>query len=286
MLKRIFMVFSLFLLTVPLAADSGEIDSLLAILRSHRNEDLLSLLTEERHYHIFYLNGAYQNRTYFTGRDIGVDQYNVSLLTAYHYRGFTASAGALIYSEFEPHWNLTQLSLGYRRQLFRNLPLEAGISYGRYCFHDTDDSLTVMYPNSLALNLSYAAPHWGLMLDPVIFFGDSSTAQISTSVFGDLPLLRLKGGSRFKLKPRISMIFGNEPSAYTALPGTLTPLVSESFGLLNTEIVIPLLWYRGNLDVSAGFHYNIPHAPGGDTEYEPTSFISLSAGYIFSFAGK
>ncbi len=285
MLKRVLMIFPLSLSHCRFCGDSGR-----SIPAGHikisPNEDLLSCLRRSGTHHIVYLNGAYQNRTYFTGRDIGVNQYNVSLMAAYHYRGFTASAGALIYSEFEPHWNLTQLSLGYRRQFFRKLPLEAGISYGRYCFHDPDDSLTVMYPNSLALDLSYAAPHWGLMLDPVIFFGDGSTAQISASVFGDLPLLRLKGGSRFKLKPRIGVIFGNEPSAYTELPGALPPLTAESFGLLNTEIVIPLLWYCGDLDIRAGFHYNIPHAPGGDTAYAPTSFISLSAGYIFSFAGK
>ena len=64
MLKRILFI-ALFCSSLSFAQS---IDSLLAILESHQEEDQwLSLLSGEANYHLFYFQASYDNTSYFAG---------------------------------------------------------------------------------------------------------------------------------------------------------------------------------------------------------------------------
>ncbi|MDX9777558.1 MAG: hypothetical protein RBT43_02220 [bacterium] len=280
----IFIMGALFLFPFFLAAQ--DLDSLLAILRSHRDEDIFALLGKGREYHILYAQTAFQNRTYFSGRDIGVDQWNATFQTAYAYRGFSAAAATMIYSEFEPHWNLSMISAGYRHALSRKSPLDLSLSYERYFYHDPDDSLNGAFPNALQLGLSYSGVHWGAILNPALFFGSGgTTSQESISLYGDFRIWR-KNDLLMRFRPRLSLIFGSEISTHTQVPGDPSSQEREIYGLLNSAFEVPLLLRWKDLDLALAWHFNLPRAPGSDTDYAPTSLFSISLGYMNAFAGK
>lgn len=270
---------------LPVLAAAQDIDSLLAVLKARQKEDIFAFLDGKRHYHVIYGQTAYQNRTYFTGRDIGVDQYNVTLQAAYNYRGFSAAAAGIIYSKFEPHWNLSMLSLGYSHQILRNVPLDVSLSYDRYFYHDPTDTLSAAYPNALMLSLSYSATHWGLALNPGIFFGKALTSQQSISAWLDQGIWR-KGDLRLKSRPSLSLIFGSEISTYIRMPGDQPPLIETSYGLLNTALSLPLTARWKDLDMTIAYYLNFPNAPGSDIKYAPTSFFQISLGYIIVIPSK
>ena len=283
--KQLPVICMLMMFLLPAASRGQDLDSLLAILESHREEDIFSFLTTAHHYHTIYTGMDYRNRTYYAGRDIGVQQYNLTVHASYHYRGFTAGAGSLIYSQFEPHWNMSFISLAYRKQLLKDITLDGAISGERYISHSANDSLTLLYPNGLRAGLFHYAPHWGLMFEPSLYFGGGITAQLNAGVYGNIRLLRLKGGHRFMLMPEMNLVFGYAASAYAQMPGSGTEEDTGVFGLMNTEFRIPLTWYWKDLDMRVALHFNFPRDPGGVTEYAPTRLISAGAGYMFSIQG-
>lgn len=280
-LLHILLIIFLALPAIPAAQD---IDSLLAVLKARQKEDIFAFLYGNRHYHVIYGQTIYQNHTYFTGRDIGVDQYNVTLQAAYNYRGFSAAAAGTIYSEFEPHWNLSMISLGYSRQILHSVPLDVSLSYNRYFFRDPEDTLSAAYPNALMLNLSYSAPHGGFALNPGMFFGTAFSGQQSISAWLYHGIWR-KEDLRMKSRPSLSLIFGTEISAYIQMPEDQPPLVKTSYGLLNTALCIPLTIQWKDLDMTAAYYLNFPNAPGSDTEYAPTWFFQISLGYMIAIPG-
>ncbi|MDD3095896.1 MAG: hypothetical protein PHD63_06605 [Candidatus Marinimicrobia bacterium] len=280
----IFLLAAFFWLPFSLAAQ--DLDSLLAILESHRNEDIYAILGKGREYHMLYAQAAFENRTYFSGRDIGIEQWNVTFQTVYFYRGFSAAAATMIYSEFEPRWNLSLVSAAYRHTLSRKLPLDLSLSYERYCYHDPDDSLNGAFPNALQLNISVSRTHWGAALNPALFFGSGGAiSQESISFYGDFRIWR-KNDLRLRFRPRLSLIFGSEISTYTQFPGDPDPQETKIYGLLNSAIEMPLILHWKDLDLAVVWHFNLPRAPGSDTEYEPTSLFGFSLGYLGAFSGK
>lgn len=280
---------SLYLLLIifsalPALATAQDIDSLLAVLKARQKENIFAFLNGNQHYHVIYGQTTYQNRTYFTGRDIGVDQYNLTLQAAYNYRGFSAAVAGIIYSEFEPHWNLSMLSLAYGHQLLRSVPLDISLSYDRYFYHDPTDTMSAAYPNALMLNFSYSAPRWGLALNPGIFFGTAFTSQQSVSAWLDQEIWR-KDDLHLKIRPSLSLILGSGISAYIQMPGDQPPLIETSYGLLNAAISLPLKIRYRDLDMAIAYNLNLPNAPGSDTKYAPTSFLQISLGYIIVIPG-
>ncbi len=275
------------LILIPCLLTAQDIDSLLAVLKSYQDEDWFLLLNDNSKYHIVYVQTGFENNTYFTGRDIGVDQYNMYIQTVYNYRGFTAAAAGVIYSEFEPHWYTSMLSLGYQKGIISPLPLDLSVSYDRYFFHDSDDSLLSTFPNSLNLGVVHTSPYWGVLLDYSLLFGTETSSQFSGALYTKFTLLRWKGGNKCILKPQMSFVFGSEETAFLRLPGSRRPPISSTrFGLLNTEITIPLICYAGDVDMSLAYRYNIPRSLDAETEYAATSLFSLSLGYMFGFRGK
>lgn len=280
----------IFILAVVLLFSSSlaaqDLDSLLAILKSHRDEDIFAFLSGKRHYHILYAQSVFQSRSYFSGRDIGVEQWNTTLQTAYAYRGFSAVIATAFYSEFLPHWNFSMISAGYRHTLSGKSPLDLSLSYERYFYHDPDDSLNGAFPNALQLGLSYSRVHWGAILNPALFFGSGgTTSQESISMYGDFRIWR-KNDLLMRFRPRLSLIFGSEISTYTQVPGDPSSQEREIYGLLNSAFEVPLLLRWKDLDLAVAWHFNLPRAPGSDTDYAPTSLFSISLGYMNAFAGK
>jgi len=275
----------LFLCTFLQSQDfDREIDSLLAVLRSHKEDEWMNMLRGDNKYHIIYTQAGFENKTYFTGRDVGVDQFNLMLGASYHYRGFTASFGGAIYPAFEPRWYASVLSFSYGNTVLLPFPLDLLIGYDRSFFHAQEDTLNTMLPNGLHISAGHNAKRWTAYLDYSLLFGSEVSSQLSCGMSFRQTLLHWKNINKLSIEPAVSLLFGDEESVYYPLPGgNRPPMVVKNFGLLNTALYIPLVCYWGDADISVGFQYNIPRSADGENAYDPTYLFSLSGGYMFSF---
>jgi hypothetical protein len=283
----VFVVLLFLCLSLPAQDFDHEIDSLLAVLRSHKEEDWMGLLQGNNTYHMIYTQAGFENKTYFAGRDIGVEQFNLMVSTSYHYRGITAFFGGMVYPEFEPRWYASVLSLSYGNTVFIPFPLDLQVGYDRSFLHAERDTLTAMLPNNIHLGAGYAAKRWGVHVNYSLLFGSDISSQLSGSLSAKQMLFRWKNGNKLRIEPTLSLLFADEESIYYPLPGgNRPPVIVKTFGLLNTVFHIPLVCYWGDADISLGFQYNIPRSTDGESEYDPTYLFTVSAGYVLGFKGK
>ncbi len=282
MLKRILL--SVLLCASFLAAD--ELDSLLAVLESRREDEAwLNLLLGRADYHLVYVKAGYESNSYFSGRDVGLDQYNVALQAAYHFKGFTATAAGIIYPDLVPRWNISFLSAGYRLPL--SLPLDIDLAYDRYIFHTPVDSLKGSFPNGFRLGLSHQKPAWGLIAGYTLLAGEGFFSQANVGGHLMLTLFRWGRSGALRFQPRVDLLFGNEMVALALVPGgDPTPDYTYAFGLLNTTFTVPLNFYWGDLDVALAWQLNLPRSLDAEAVYTPTHLISFSLGYAFSILQK
>jgi hypothetical protein len=305
MFKRILLII-LFFSSFLIAQD---IDSLLAILESHQDdEEWLAILSGEANYHLFYFQGAYESNSYFAGRDIGLDQFNATLQATYSYKQFSATVTGIFYEAFYPPLQATALSLNYRLSL--KFPVDIDVNYGRYFFSSDSDTLTGSYPNSFGFGLSHSAKFWGVNADFSLLAGSEGVVpQILTSAYGNFKLYTWNKKNSISIRVEPGFYFGSETTALATAPGTWRakpvgsnpgrgqgsgpgqgqtpePTYSTSFGLLNTEINFHLLVYLGDFDMTFTVRNNRPRSVDTEIAYAPTSLVSLSAGYAFSFIGK
>ncbi|MEA3392547.1 MAG: hypothetical protein U9Q91_06170 [Candidatus Marinimicrobia bacterium] len=305
MIKRILHIIIFILFLLPGMAAAQDIDSLLAILESHQDdEEWLAILSGETNYHLFYAQADYESNSYFAGRDIGLDQFNATLQATYSYKQFSTTLAGIFYEAFYPPLQATALSLNYRLPL--KFPVDIDVNYGRYFF--SSDTLTGSYPNSFGLGLSHNAGFWGANADFSLLTGSEGVVpQILTSAYGSFILYTWNKKNSISIRVEPGFYFGSETTALATAPGTWRAKIigsgpgrgqgsgggqtpettySTSFGLLNTEINFHLLVYLGDLDMTFTVRNNRPRSVDTEIAYAPTSLISFSTGYAFSFIGK
>ena len=289
------------------------IDSLLAVLESRQSdEEWLALLSGEANIHLFYVQASYNNNSYFAGRDIGLDQFNATLQATYSYKQFSTSLAGAFYEAFTPPFQTVALSVNYRLPL--TIPLDIDVNYGRYFFLGDNDTLLGSYPNSLGLGLSHTGKFWGASADFSLLAGiDGIAPQIMTTVYGNFKIFSWKDHNSISIKPELGYYFGSELTALVTAPGTIfakstgngngqgqgpgpgqgggsgqteLPEYVTAFGLLNTKLNIYVSAILGDMDITLAVQTNRPRSTDAEIAYAPTSMISFSLGYAFSFIGK
>ncbi|MCK4530592.1 MAG: hypothetical protein KAU44_05400 [Candidatus Marinimicrobia bacterium] len=312
MLKRIILTLLLCFALLPGIVAAQDIDSLLAILESHRNdEEWLAILSGEANYHLLYFQIGYESDSYFAGRDIGLEQANLTAQASYSYKQFSLSTAAIIYPQLYPPLQATALSVNYRIPL--KFPINIDINYGRYFFNSENDTLSSIYPNGFGLGLSHHAKFWGVSTDMSLLTGSEGLApQIDASIYGNFKIFSWKKDNYISVRPEIGIYFGSETTARARVPRGLAKITgpgdglgngngndqgggsgsgqeivySTAFGLLNTSMNIHLLATLGDFDVGITIQNNRPRSVEAEIAYAPTSMVSVTAGYAFSIIGK
>lgn len=316
MLRR----YILLVLLLPSLIFAQNLDSLLNILKSHENDDeWLDIISGEKNYHLIYFQATYENDSYFAGRDIGLNQYNLTAQATYSFKQLSLTAATIMYESLDPPLQAIAASVNYRLPL--KFPINVDINYDRYFFLDENDTLSGIYPNGFGLGLSYSKKFWGASLDASLLTGEDGIApQIKPNIYGQFNLFSWNSHNSFSIKPELAWYFGSELTALTSAPGdrrqfakpadsdngqgtgsgngqgdgpgtgtgtgTIEPEYMYSFGLMNTEINIYLLLEIDDFDMSFGFQNNSPRAVDIEIAYPRTSMVSFSMGYAFSFLGK
>ena len=130
------------------------------------DEEMLTLLTGKSNYQFLYVRTHFENESYFSGRDIGIDQQNYSAqLSYFHSAGFSAGLGSIWYSQFNPRLYATSLMLGYSGKFGKSNDYRYRSSYNRYFFSKMDSVDSHAFNNAFAVGATIDKGFIGTRLD-------------------------------------------------------------------------------------------------------------------------
>ena len=270
-----------------LNAQEEKLDSLLEVIL-FEDEELVSLLTGKSNYQFLYARTHFENRSYFSGRDIGIEQQNYSAqLSYFHSAGFSAGVGTIWYSQFNPKLYATSLSLGYSGRIGKSNDYRYRSSYNRYIFSKMDSVDSHAFNNAFAVGATIDKGFIGTRLDLALLTGEETAGQVSWDLYGDITLVKLGTFDKIKFEPEISFFFGKEIVAYYELggPGQNQDYIlveDTDFGMLNTAFRFPITIDYKNFDLEIAYNINLPNSMLTEDKLPMTTYFNVSLGYIFS----
>ncbi len=248
--------------------------------------DLTNAITKFR---FIYARSEFENKTFFSGQDLGIDQFNIANQIFYQGpKGLSLGLAGILYSGFNPKYNTTILSAGYNNRISALNKVSLRATFNHFFFAKVDSIEENAFNNSINIGATYQLKNIGTSADFSMLLGNDPSFQLSWDLFTDFTIIKFGLFSKLKFGPEFSMYFGNETvvsSHYLILPRRTAEIYSESnpFGLRNSVLRMPVSYSYKNLDLRAGYNFNFPRIPGLDSKPGNTSFFNLSVGYMFSF---
>lgn len=253
-------------------------------------ESLDQMLASFTDYSFLYLSVNYNSDTYFSGRDIDIDQYNiVPQLTYMHSKGFYAGISGIYYEEFSPHWDVTTLTAGYGNSLGKKKLWRYFGSYSHYFYANDYENLYNSTINA-GLSIRNKNRNIGTQLSGAYYFGDEVTYQIVSRTFAVVNVLKSKK-HHIKLRPQLSIVAGTQivdlsggsiQKAFYVKQEESDDLILQNnvFGLINTQVNLPLQYHSGRFDLEFGYNLNFPSELEGESGLENTGFFNAGIGYL------
>jgi hypothetical protein len=261
-----------------------DIDGLLDELFFNDQQFLDELIESDFSYNFIYTSVSYNNNTYFSGRDVGTNQFNViPQVSYYHSSGFNASISGIYYQEFSPNWDFTSLSLGYFNTLGEQKMFVYNLGYTKYFYSDGYDGFT----NSIDLSFGVRNKkrNFGTTISASYVFGTDVSYQVVSNTFVNFTLKRISNFA-VRLRPAFNFIIAKQSLATEKIifidhQRILETVNFNIFDILNTQINIPISVSTKSWDFEFGYHLNFPNAVLKEKNLPTTSFFSLSLGYLF-----
>jgi hypothetical protein len=257
------------------AQQEDKIDSLLNDLIF--NDNTLSTENESVKYDFIYTGASYSNKTYYAGREVGSDLMNIGGFAFYfHSSGLFAGASGLCFDELNPEYCSTTLTFGYGHSLDKNNLFNFKSSYSRFIFNDADSSSIYPYENNLNLGLSFSKGWFGMRVQGNFLFGNDYTYNLIPAISSSFNFWEFGRNNKFNFGPEISCYLGTE---------TITKKSKKTedvFGLLNTQLNIPLSINLGNFELQVSYSLDVPFSQDNSVSYSPSSSYGISAAYMFS----
>ena len=264
--------------------DQGdEFDMLLDELFFNEQQFIDDILDSFVPYNFIYANLSFESNTYFTGRDSGVDQFNlVPQLSYYHSSGFNASISGIYYQEYTPHWDFTSVYLGYFKNIGKNQAFGFEGGYTRYFYSDGWDVFTNAL--NLGVGLRNKKRTLGTKLSGTFLFGTDEAFQLISRTYGRVLITR-RESFVLKFRPQLNFIIAQQTIELERLdPDTNDPTgefeYDDVFGLLNTQINLPIALATRSWDFEVGYDINFPNPVESEPNLDPTSYFHISIGYL------
>ncbi|MDT8401268.1 MAG: hypothetical protein RQ743_06210 [Bacteroidales bacterium] len=275
-----------------LSAQEDKIDAILDSMFFSKDEEILLMLAEmNRTHHFLYARMGYDNKTTYAGREIGTDQYNMAGQLFYiNSLGFNIGVSGAWYSQMDPSYRSTIVTAGYSNGLKKNKWLRYRISYNRYFYNINDSKFEPVYTGSAGAGISLKAGPVGTRLDYSLLMGSEYGSKVSADLYGNFTLFKIGSKAKFRILPEISFYFGSEAvesDRYSYLddsmqsPGSAELVYEDRFGLMNTQLSLPLEFSIGDFDVEVAYIYNINRSIDPDYTFDNVPVISFSVGYFF-----
>ncbi len=265
------------------------------------------------------INVGYISRITSSGRDLDVNQFGFNVGASYYHKsGFFSSISGFWYSDFDPKYNLTALSVGYIGFIGSKFAYIG--SYDHSFFHGEDNpGFTNTLNASAIFDFKFIEPN----LDYNFYFGSETAHRINPGITFDIKKQHWLIFESISFRPSFSLIFGNStivnnkfrttddevfnqfleerPRLKTFLESDPTDeelerflqffpraarfLETENknvFGLMNYGFTAPIALNMGDISFIISYTYNIPvELPGELFELSPNDYISLSLSYKF-----
>ena len=260
-----------------------EIDLLLDDLIFNDQQFVEDILNSFNTYNFMYTNLSFDSNTFFTGRDSGVDQYNlVPQIAYYSSKGFNVSVSGVYYETYSPNWNFTNVYLGYYHTIGKKKLFNYSLGYSHYFYSDGWDA----FNNTIDVSIGVRNKRQtlGTKLYASYLFGTDQSFQITSRSFASVTLLR-KNTFLLKFRPQLNFVLAQQTIALEQLntqePMTTTGYVyNDIFDLLNTYVNIPFRLSTRSWDFELGYNVNFPLPVTGEPDLEPTGYFNLSVGYL------
>jgi len=295
MKKNLFVLFILLFHQVLFSQENTEldqeVDEIIENLILTDDHTLIDIINELSKYQFIYTSVNYNTQTYFLGRDLGIDQYDISSQVMYqNSNGIFLGVSGNIYSEFDPKWDLTTLTAGYGKNFGAKSNIRLEIGYSRYIFSDSESNdFTNSIDGGFFISTSNGA--FGTAINSSFLFGEETGFQSTLSIFGDIKLfdLNAKGNSKVNFEPDLSFQFASEnidTSRFENL-GIDIPYIDivtasfETFNLRNIQLQLPVVIELNNFQFQASYNLNFPSAFEFEDSVKNTSFFNFGVGYIF-----
>jgi hypothetical protein len=240
-------------------------------------------------YNFLYTSLSYNSNTFFSGRDSGIDQFNViPQISYYHSSGFNASISGIYYQNFTPSWDFTSVSLGYFNTIGKSKSMLYNLGYTKYFYSDDFDDFTNSIDVSIGIRNKKRT--LGTILSGSYIFGTDESFQIVSNSFVNFNLYRTANFA-LRFRPSISFVIANQTFGKYTLRIINRRRVfvyssTEVFDLLNTQVGFPISFSKKSWDVELGYYLNLPNAVADESNLKTTNFFGISVGYLFVFAKK
>ena len=243
-------------------------------------DDILDMFASKD---FIYASTRYNSNSYFSGRDPGIDQFNiVPQVTYFHSSGFNLSVSGILYQEFEPRWDFTNVSLAYFKRFGKQKQFHANVGYSRYIYSDGWDVFT----NSANLSLGVRTKNktLGTELSASFLFGNDESLQLISNTYGNI-ILNKKQNLLLKLRPQLSFTVAQQTIALEQLntiggETTVDYVYNDVFDLLNTQLSLPLSLMTKSWDFQLGYAINFPNPVATESNLDTTGFGFFSVGYL------
>ena len=265
------------------------IDALIDELFFNDQQFIDEVLETNFSYNFLYTSLSYNSNTFFSGRDSGIDQFNViPQISYYHSSGFNASISGIYYQNFAPSWDFTSVSVGYFNSIGKSRNIIYNFGYTKYFYSDDFDDFTNSIDVSLGIRNKKRT--LGTTLSGSYIFGTDNSYQMVSNSFVSFNLYRTTNFA-LRFRPTISFVVANQTfGKYTLriINGRRVFVYSstEVFDLLNTQLGFPISFSKKSWDVEIGYYMNLPNAVADESNLKNTSFLGLSVGYLFDLSKK
>jgi len=252
------------------------------------NEDEIidELIKSLSNFEYIYISNSYSSSTYFSGRDIQIEQYNLKPQLSYvNSKGFFASLSGIYYSGFVPNWDVTIASIGFGKYIGNKKLFKYSTSYSKYFYNNEIDNL---FTNAITGSFSFRdrSKFFGSQISGTFLFGEEESYQFTSSSYLLLNLLKTKK-YYIKFRPQINVIAGKQTielatiRLYNDIPiRDITR--NDVFDLINTQFNFPIEISVNSFDMEFGYNLNLPAALGEERNLKSTSYFNFSIGYLFN----
>jgi hypothetical protein len=253
------------------------------------DDELNYIFNKKKNLHFLYFRTNYGSRTFYAGREIGVDQYNLfGQLYYFHSKGFYTGISGAWYSQLDPGYRTTTLSLGYSKGLKKTNIFSYRTSFNFFFFNNDDPDFEPDYNCSINAGFTLRNKWLGTRLDGSLLMGRETGAQLFWNAYSRIRLLKLNRHDRIQLEPQFGLFFGSE--TIYELNDMLTEESSDdlpvsykdTFGLLNMQFEVPLNITWKGFDLEFSWIQNFPRSMDENISYPNTSYFEVGLGYILN----
>ena len=258
---------------------TSEADAILDELFPMDSLSIEAMVNDLKQQDFLYINTMYNNKTFFSGRDFGVEQYSFFPSVSYiDSNNFFLHVGSGYYSEVNPQWDFITFSGGYANYLNKKKSIMAT---GVYSYTSFTEDVADLNNQRVSLSLSYRNKWFRNALSGGYLFGGNTSSYVSNNTYFNIDLLESKSLD-VSIEPRVGVFWGNQ---------TVTELVSvgifqfeevsmDVFQLLNTELTLPVAFDFGKWDFKIEYTFAIPNALPGEDDPTNNGYFTISLGYL------